>query len=311
MTKKLPPLNPLKVFEAVARFGSITNASKELFITQAAVSRQIYVLEDFLQEQLFIHRRGKITLTDTGRAYFEAISPSLRNIAQATNVLMSNRNQNVVSVITYQTFAHHWLIPRLSEFRREHPQIEVHVLTQVKPVDPSQASNDIIIHFGEGNWPGYNATKIIDDRITPICSPEFRERYKLKGDIAELEALPILHANYRRRDWFDWLRSVDHAEFDFHNAMYFRSSGLAYQAAQHGLGVAIGQLELLDEAIRAGRIVTMYDTVLTRPLGYYLLHAENTTLPPAARRFCNWILDVTASARDPVAMPVAVARGAR
>lgn len=288
MIKKLPPLNPLKVFEAVARVNSITNASKELFVTQAAVSRQVYVLEDYLQVQLFIHRRGKITLTDEGRAYYEAISPSLKKIAQATDDLLKNRDHNVVRVITYQTFALHWLIPRLPEFRSLHPKVELHISTQVQPVGNEEANTDVFIQFGDKNWPGYTATKLLPDQIAPVCSPEFKARHGIGSDPKELADLPLLFSNYRRSDWVDWLESVGLDEIDTQNAIYFRSTGLAFKAAEAGLGVAMGQLHLIADDLKAGRLVTLYDAPLKRAFAYYLLHAKNVKLHPAAKSFLTW-----------------------
>lgn len=293
MVKKLPPLNPLKVFEVVARLKSITNASKELYVTQAAISRQIYVLEEYLQRQLFIHRRGKITITEEGRAYFEAISPCLHKIAQATEDIVKNRDTNVLHINTYQTFADYWLIPKLPKFRELYPKIELHIRTDVKPVSSEDINSDIFIQFGEKNWPGHTATKLLSDMIEPVCSPEFKERHGLGRDPGELAKVPLLHSNYRRRDWQDWLTSVGVEELDAVAPLYFRSTSLAYQAAQRGLGVAMGQLELLDEEIAAGRLVTVYDRPHPRPWGYYVLYAKSAKLHPAARHFLKWITDIT------------------
>lgn len=292
MTKRLPPLNPLKVFEVVARLNSITNASKELYVTQAAISRQIYVLEDYLQRQLFIHRRGKITITEEGRAYFDEISPCLQKIAQATDNIMKSRDVNVLRVNTYQTFADYWLIPKLAKFRELHPKIELHLLTKVKPVSSEDVNSDIFIQFGGKDWPGYSATKLLADRIEPVCAPEFKQRHNLGADPLELAKVPLLYSSYRRRDWQDWLSSVGIEEIESVSPLYFRSSSLAYQAAQRGLGVAMGQPELLKEEIEEGRLVTLYDKPLPRPWGYYLLYAKSAKLHPAARHFVKWITDI-------------------
>lgn len=287
--KKLPPLNPLKVFEAVARANSITNASKELFVTQSAVSRQIYVLEDYLQVQLFIHRRGKITLTDQGRAYFQAISPAFHKIGQATSDLLKNKDPEVVRVITYQTFALHWLIPRLAEFRRAHPEVELHVATQVQPVGDEDANTDVFIQFGSRSWPGYTATKLLPDVIEPVCSPEFKARHRIGDDPAELADFPLLFSNYRRRDWADWLEHVGLEDILAENTIHFRSSGLAFKAAVEGLGIAMGQPRLVSDEIRTGYLTTVYDRPLKRNYAYYLLRAKNVNMHPAAKKFIAWV----------------------
>lgn len=286
--KKLPPLNPLKVFEAVARANSITNASKELFVTQAAVSRQVYVLEDYLQVQLFIHRRGKITLTDQGREYFEAISPSLKKISQATDDLLKNREPNAVRIVTYQTFALHWLIPRLPSFRKLHPDVELHISTQVEPVGKDDANTDVFIQFGDKSWPGYTATKLLPDQITPVCSPAFKARNDIGKDPKELADLPLLFSNYRRSDWVDWLNNVGLEEIETDNAIFFRSTGLAFRAAEEGLGVAMGQLPLIADDLKSRKLVALYDTPLKRAYGYYLLRAKSVKLHPAAKSFITW-----------------------
>lgn len=298
MAKRLPPLNPLKVFEVTARLESVTKASKELFITQAAVSRQIVVLEEYLGEQLFIHRRGKIRLTDVGRSYYQAVSTGLGRIHSATEQLVKSREQHVIRLKTYQTFAHNWLIPRLSSFKAKHPDIEIHVLAQVAPVDMSQASFDVAIQFGEGSWPGFKVQKILDDEIAPVCSPAYRDGKDLTGEARKLENAALLHADYRRRDWADWLESANLKDLQSRGGLKFQSSELAYQAARHGLGVAMGQIDLLEEDLSSGRLVMPFDQPLRRPLGYYLIHSEDRKLSAPARHFVDWLLSTAGARRN-------------
>ena len=110
-------MNPLRVFEVVARTENLTTAALELHVTQSAVSRQIGVLETYLGVELFRRERHGVALTRAGHSYAEQVVPAFKSIADATENLIKGTSQGALKVRTYTTFAAKWLIPRLGEFR--------------------------------------------------------------------------------------------------------------------------------------------------------------------------------------------------
>ncbi len=117
---KLPPLNALRAFDSVARQGSVKDAAVELFVTPAAVSQQLKVLEGFIGAALFERRPRELRLTSVGQSYHQTITRPLRAIAEATERLLPKRRGTSISVLT--SFAALWLALRLAEFARANPR---------------------------------------------------------------------------------------------------------------------------------------------------------------------------------------------
>jgi DNA-binding transcriptional LysR family regulator len=121
---KLPPLKALPVFEAAARLNSFSAAAEELSITQSAVSHQIKQLETYLGERLFWRSGRKVTLTDEGRQYLDAIGSALLQIERASEQLLGHEESRL-RLSVFSSFAVRWLAPRLPDLQRLHPQIDL------------------------------------------------------------------------------------------------------------------------------------------------------------------------------------------
>lgn len=292
MARTIPPLNPLRVFEAVARLGSFTKAADELYVSQSAVSRQVSILEEYLDVKLFNREQRGVSLTKAGLAYQQQIGPAFSRISAATQDLLTSSRGGPVKVRAYTTFAAKWLMRRLPQFHASNPDIEVRLSTDVSPVDFTKEDIDLAIQFGHGSWPGVDCERLFDDEITPVCSPLLpTEKAPLKTP-DDLKRHRLLHSQYRKIDWSDWLSAAGRPELVNHqDSMTFSSSILTYQAAIDGLGVAIGQIPLLDQELRAGTLIAPFDQVVRRQYAYYLLVPQRDSMPKKVSVFRDWLLD--------------------
>jgi LysR family glycine cleavage system transcriptional activator len=292
MARTIPPLNPLRVFEAVARLGSFTKAADELYVSQSAVSRQVSILEDYLDVKLFNREQRGVSLTKIGEAYQQQIGPAFAKISAATQDLLTSSLGGPVKVRAYTTFAAKWLMRRLPQFHTSHPDIEVRLSTDVSPVDFSKEDIDLAIQFGEGSWSGVTCERLFDDEITPVCSPLLPTEDAPLKTPDDLKRHRLLHSQYRKIDWSDWLAAIGRPELANHqDSMMFSSSILTYQAAIDGLGVAIGQVPLLDQELRAGTLICPFDQVVRRKYAYYLLAPQRDSVPKKVTVFRDWLLD--------------------
>jgi LysR family glycine cleavage system transcriptional activator len=292
MARTIPPLNPLRVFEAVARLGSFTKAAAELYVSQSAVSRQVSILEDYLDVKLFNREQRGVSLTKIGEAYQQQIGPAFAKISAATQDLLTSSLGGPVKVRAYTTFAAKWLMRRLPQFHTSHPDIEVRLSTDVSPVDFSKEDIDLAIQFGEGSWSGVTCERLFDDEITPVCSPLLPTEDAPLKTPDDLKRHRLLHSQYRKIDWSDWLAAIGRPELANHqDSMMFSSSILTYQAAIDGLGVAIGQVPLLDQELRAGTLICPFDQVVRRKYAYYLLAPQRDSVPKKVTVFRDWLLD--------------------
>jgi LysR family glycine cleavage system transcriptional activator len=203
MARTIPPLNPLRVFEAVARLGSFTRAADELYVSQSAVSRQISILEEYLDVKLFNREQRGVSLTKTGQAYQQQVGPAFSRISAATQDLLMSSRGGPVKVRAYTTFAAKWLMRRLPQFHASHPDIEVRLSTDVSLVDFMKEDIDLAIQFGDGSWPGVTCERLFDDEITLVCSPLLATENAPLKTPDDLKQHRLLHSQYRKIDWSD------------------------------------------------------------------------------------------------------------
>jgi LysR family glycine cleavage system transcriptional activator len=289
--KNLPPLNPLRAFEVAARQGSIRLAAEEMNVTPGAVSRQVKVLEDYLGVVLFRRSPSEIVLTAEGEQYFKAISPLLWGVADATVNLTGGRGIQVVHIRAYTTFAGKWLIPRLSRFSDMHPDIEIRLTTSLEAVDFERENVDAAIRLGDGDYPGFEVDRLIENNLAPLCSPEYAAREMLHS-VEDLVGKRLLHTLVRPEDWRIWIESVGpRSRIDWYSGPKYASSILAYQAALDHQGIMMAQTALFEDDLLKGRLVQPVGPAVSRGnFTYYLILPRNRLRNPALRRFREWLV---------------------
>lgn len=287
MRRRLPPLNPLRTFEVAAKCRSFTEAGEELNVTQAAVSRQIAVLEGYFGTSLFDRDARSIQLTDVGRRLQEDISNAFSDLEAATERVFNE--EKLVRIRTYPTLAAKWLMPIVGEFMMRFPQVDIRVETGVRPGDFRKNDTDIAIQFGDGDWPEVRSHRLLDDALTPVCSPGFAAEAGL-GQPGDLEHATLLISKFRSRDWTDWFGFVGHPAMELHKSLTFESSLLTYQAAADGLGIAMGQKSLLRHDIDKQVLVAPFASILTRDLHYWVLWPARRRLSRGGRNFLDWLV---------------------
>ncbi|MCH8518053.1 MAG: LysR family transcriptional regulator, partial [Cyclobacteriaceae bacterium] len=144
---RLPPLNPLRAFEAAARLGSFQKAAEELNVTPPAISHQVRVLEEYLDVTLFHREARRVRLTEQGEMYLAAVSEGLHRIAAATRLLLKATEKRPLTVSSAPSFACGWLVPRLVDFHTRHPDVEVRLDTSVQLVDLLRSDIDVAIRY--------------------------------------------------------------------------------------------------------------------------------------------------------------------
>src|ERR1700677_2789712 len=190
MPLPLPPLNALRTFDAVARHLSMTNAAKELGVTQTAVSHQVRQLEAHLATRLLVRDRGRLALTTEGRAWAVALADVFARLHAVNRRLRGTRERPVVAVTVIPSFAAGWLGPRLGALFATRKQIDIRLSPSEQLVDLAAASMDLGIRYGSGRYVGVVSEKLLDDAWVVVCSPELAERVR---SLEDLRRVPLLH----------------------------------------------------------------------------------------------------------------------
>jgi LysR family glycine cleavage system transcriptional activator len=287
--RRLPPLNPLKAFEAAGRHLSLSAAAAELHVTPAAVSRQVKLLENTTGVILFERHHRAVKLTPMGKRYLKDITPAFDLIDKATAGLRVKRPREMLNIQAYTTMALRWLIPRLPSFRKLYPGLDVQITASLKPVSFDIESIDAAVKVGTGDWPELKATRLLGVRLTPVCAPALLER--LGGGSFE-EALRrgvLLHSLARKKDWAFWLEAAGYREIDGSQGMRFESSSMAYQAAIEGIGFAMAQTDFVETDIAQGRLVAPCNVVAQTDEAYYFVVPAAGTEERKVRLFREWL----------------------
>ena len=293
----LPPLGPMRAFEAAGRLASIRQAAAELHVTPAAVSRQVKVLEEYLGVRLFNRGHRAITLTPAGKQYLTEISSHLAAIRRATGKFKA-REPRVLNIRAYTTFAMRWLIPRLSSFHASHPDVEVRLTTSLDWVDFHREDVDAAIRLGTGEWAGVHADRLVPNELAPVCSPVLVRGAVLPMDPAALSKQTLLHSLARADDWANWLDAAGATKVDAYGGLKYESSVLAYQAAIEGHGFAIAQKVLVDSDLQSRRLVAPFELALDMGHNtYYLVFPISQRSSPKLALFRRWLRSQTENAR--------------
>lgn len=288
--KKLPPLNALKAFESAARHLNFTKAADELFVTQAAVSHQIKLLEDFLGIQLFHRRNRVLELTELGLQYFDDIRPLLERIVKATDKIRSKNNRQILTISVPQTFGMHWLVPRLNDFHQKFPDIEV----RIKGVDQDEGllgkEIDVAIYYGSGKWENVESIRLSEAPLVILASPKFLQDNPLNSP-QDLVGKTLLHVFSRNK----WKRTVEHFglsnEIDVEeNGSMFSHTFMALQAAMYQQGVAIANKTLAQHELEQGNLIEPFPTGLNDEKGFYVVFPPQMMEVGKVKQFVEWIL---------------------
>ncbi len=299
MARRLPPLNSLKAFEAAARNLSFTKAAEELFVTQAAISHQIKLLEEHLSMKLFMRRNRSLLLTEEGQSYYLDIKDIFVHLYEATERLLTRGAKGSISIALTPSFAIQWLIPRLSEFSALHPDIDV----KIKAVDYDDNSLtddvDVAIYYGLGNWQGVFTDKLYTEYLTPVCSPLLLTGDKGLTSLDDLVNHTLLH-DMSRNNWKEWIKVAQVKNVNVNQGPIFSHSSMVLQAAIHGQGIALGNSVLAKPEIESGRLVTPFNEVLVSKNAFYLVCREAQVDSPKIVAFRNWLLDTVRAEQEDV-----------
>src|ERR1700758_5354244 len=194
---RLPPLNASKAFEAAARLGSFPRAAEELNVTHGAVSRQIRLLEDWLGTSLFLRTNRNAVPTRAGADLLVEAGPALDRLATAAFSLQNGaRASGLLHISALPTFAMRWLIPRLPEFQREHPALDLRIVTASTPAEQFRMGADVVLS-GPSRQPGWVGSRFLAEMYLPLLSPGLIREHPLRAP-ADLAHHTLLHAATRR-----------------------------------------------------------------------------------------------------------------
>lgn len=294
---QLASLDLLKGFEAAARHLSFTKAAAELFVTQSAISRQIKALEDQLGVALFQRRNRALLLTDAGQILFRTASEMLRLLAETTDRLTQDAPGRMLTVTTTVSFASLWLVPRLVNFRKRHPDIDVRISANNEMVNLQRQRIDLAIRFCEPKAAPAGAIPLAREEVFPVCSPVLmRDRARPLRKPEDLARHVLLHlddaaSSWPWFNWGEWLEEMGVPGLKPAGALRFSHYDQLIRAAIDGEGVALGRNPLVMEPLRRKQLAAPFDRKAVSSREYYLLASPESASRKAVADFMAWLME--------------------
>ncbi|WP_323769314.1 LysR substrate-binding domain-containing protein [Antarctobacter sp.] len=307
MQRRFPSLNALKTFEAAARHLSFSNASEELNVTQAAVSRQIKLLEEDFGTALFHRLTRSVELTEAGQRLFPPLKDALDQIEFAAHRVWDNRGSGILTISVLPTFSVKWLMPRIVDFSEKHPDIEIHLVNSIKPVDFDREDVDLAIRVGsptlETQSKGHvridlemakideqlTFLRLMPDRMVAVASPRYiAERGGVSSE-QDLRSATLINMATRQHAWADFLKVIGWDVELQNEGPAYGHFFMAIQAAMEGRGIALVPDILVKDDIRSGLLVQAISTSVPSAGQYYLFGRKSGWEQKRVRIFREWL----------------------
>lgn len=298
MRRKIPGTELLISFETAARHQSFTRAAAELSLTQSAVCRQIAALEALLGIPLFNRIKKRVSLTDAGQLYARQVRINLDRLERDTLSIMAHQGAGgVLELAVIPTFATRWLIPRLGEFNRLHPEITLNLTTRAEPFMFTDTPFDAAIHFGDPIWPGATAEYLFGEEMVPVCSPKLLQG---EGKLSprDLQHFTLLHQSARPDAWRQWFALAQVSDFNAMRGPRYELFSMLVEAARASLGIALVPRFFAVNELASGELVSPCPLAMSSDRAYYVVYPEGKDSSAALHTFKLWLLEQAQSFRE-------------
>lgn len=306
---RIPSLNWLRVFEAAARTESFVQAANLLGMSPPAVSQQIKSLESYLGKPLFERGPRSVTLTDAGRAFLPAVQQSFQSVETTAAALFGRPSHEPLTVQASLILACSWLSARLGKFREAYPEVQLQVMTGNDIEDFRRSDADLRIVFGTGPEIGEEGERLFGEWLYPVATPGIVAGIHSPRDLLRHRLIEI---TTHRTGWFQVLQALGTSEENMENPgleeidiaaadiCFADTTQLSLALAAEGYGIALARAPATDRLLELYGLMpcisqrsggkTQSPFAIEGSRAYYLTYPSLSGLPPAGRKFRDWLI---------------------
>ena len=290
----MPPLKSLHYFTVVAEQQSIKHAAELLFVTQAAVSQQIKTLETHLGLKLFTREHRAIHLTPEGQKLLPFLTDAFGTIQRGLNNLKQDSSPNILTVSVLPSFASRWLIPRLSQFYGQHPELTINLSMTDKLEDFSDSNVDVAIRFSNGQHNNVVSKLLMKEYIYPVCHPDYLADQKLET-LTDLKNERLIDDidTFGFISWDYWLSNHGEDNTAYQNRQRYDGSHYVIEAALSKQGIAIVRHSLAAEPIKQGNLIRIFNepknSAIEVEQQHFICAPEHHFERDKVSAFCEWL----------------------
>ena len=284
----------LFTFEAAARLTSFTRAAEELGVSQAAVSFSIKNLEQNLGTRLFQRHHRRLDLTAAGERFYQDVALGLGHIGRSAEVIGRSDMADSVTLSSSTAFASHWILPRLANFRAAYPFVDFRIQTSDRDVDIISEKISLGVRRGTGDWDHYDARKLADEILFPVCSPGYLQSVgtiRSASDLASSKLVHLQEPHRPRPTWQDWFAHQGLKYREVSSGLVLNDYSLVVQAAIGGQGIALGWSHIVAYALKQGLLVIPLNLQWDTGQSFYIVSSNTVSLSKEAKSVRSWILN--------------------
>ncbi|MGJ8517804.1 LysR substrate-binding domain-containing protein [Carnimonas bestiolae] len=303
---KLPPLNALRTFEAAARHLGFNKAAEELFVTPAAVSRQIKVLEAYFGVALFKRTHRSIELTEAGMLLQPTATHALQQLASASEALVQRRHRGYLTLAISSAFAQLWFMPRFASLNQLYPELQLHMLS--REGNPSLDEEfDAAVFLGQPQSPRYVAEYLFSEEVFPVCTPRFLDQHPEVASLEGLSQVTLVDLSARHWasqlwtpiDWDFWFEAVGIERQRGHREMQFSQFSMMIDAVRQDIGIGLAWRHLVEPQLASGELVRpLEERYMAKERCHYLVYDRRRANSPDIQALSEWLLAETAPLRE-------------
>ena len=291
MSDRLPPLTALRAFDAAARHMSFAQAASELNVTPAALSFQIKSLEEHLGTPLFRRLNRAVELTEAGRTLAPGAAEGFQTLSAAWVATKRLQDNSTLTVTAGPALTAKWLAPRLYDFARAHPEIDLRFSATLRNMDLARDDVDVAIRFGYGLDEDLYSVPIRKEWLTPVMTPELAEQFPTPQSLVEAPLIFDDSIGFLQPpcDWPTWFRAVG-IKFTPQHGTHFSNADHAINAAVAGMGVVLGRRPMIIADLQEGRLVAPFKIAIETKARFRFLCLPGAEKRPQIEAFRDWFL---------------------
>lgn len=300
--KSFPSLNALVVLEAAVRLRSFTAAAIELSVTQAAVSRQVAMLEEELGAELFVRKHRAIEPTPQCLMLASSLANSFAKIAESIELFRAEDHQRTVTIGATLALSTLWLLPRIGEFRKKFPSTQIRLISQDSRINLGSADVDVVVRFGNPPFDDGQTLASRSDEVFPVCAPDYVK--KLGSDASKFPQgeLELIGQEVPERSWFnwnDWFLRAGHGNYKNPPSLLFQHYTEVLAAARAGHGVALGWGMLVQHYLQDGSLVRLGLDSVPAEGRYNVVVPWQQKANPAREVLVEWLAEALSRPQSP------------
>ena len=286
----------LYTFLIVARYLSFARAADELCLTPSAVSHRIGRLEQALSVRLFKRMTRQICLTAEGERIFEILQHAVGELSEALQQNSQAEISGAITLYVQPSVAQCWLVPRLTDFAKRYPLASLNIEVGNDNADFRKRNLDLALYYANGEFPGLISHKLMEEKMAPVCSPEYARIHGLLNNQDNLRECTLLHDSRAwdnaafDAEWTLWAREHGGATKLSDRYMTFDRSDLCMIAAMNHAGIAIGRYRLVQKWLDLGELILPFGGFTKYGhYDYYLVHPPHDSIPRRIQVLIDWL----------------------